>query len=118
MKDSYNMDYKENEVRKALNGLQKVNAPDGFEERLFARIENGDFTEEKSSNMWVAMASSAAGLAIAFYAFGLFSTAPQTDLNLNSTQIVESKKVEAKQDSVKQVPKTFNQNLNLVKDKK
>lgn len=112
------MDYKENEIRKALNNLPNVNAPEGFEEKLFARIEAGDFNEEKSSNMWVAMASSAAGLAIAFYAFGLFSAAPATDFQINQNQIVESKKAEAPKDSVKQVPKTFDQNVNLVKDKK
>ena len=112
------MDYKENDIRKALNNLPKINAPEGFEDRLFARIKAGDFTEEKSSNMWVAMASSAAGLAIAFYAFGLFPTAQTTDLNAVQAQIVESKATEISTDSVKQVPKPFDQNVNLVKDKK
>lgn len=113
------MDYQENEMRKLLNNMPKIKASDTFEEKLYARIENNDFYEEKESKMWVAVASSAAGLAIAFYSFGFFSTpVSENTLDLKRSQVAETKVIEPKQDSLKQAPKPFDQKVIIVNDKK
>jgi len=124
MKESDNMNYQENKLRKHLNNLPKVNAPDGFEEKLYARIERGDLeTEytESSSNLWIAIASSAAGLAIAFYSFGFFSTPsptlPQNSL-VDETPVIEKQLEDDPTDSLKTAPKSFDKGVIFVKDKK
>jgi cytoskeletal protein RodZ len=111
------MSISENNVSKQLRKLKKVEAPKDFEEKLFAKIANNEFSEEKKSHPWItASLSMAAGLLIAVFGFNFLS---QTETNTNPATYVKTKDQEPKKDSIKTSPKTFdNSKLQLVGDKK
>ncbi len=123
MENKRHMNFRENKIMSSLGNLSKVNAPEDFEEKLFAKISQFDSEEQSSSqkqSLWIPSLSTAAGIAIAFYVLNVFQPSIiDTSTNLETPQAQVESKETTTPDSLKKEPENrFIQKPVLVKDSK